>query len=180
MRIFKGLVAISIFACCNGPGQEHANQDVSIKDLDHKCGNLDSLMKTLVNEFEPKTISLNEAIDGELRAFMFNVDLTCLKKQEYNREFVMSILAKQYLFHLKCCNQGYDLLTMRDNKAAEIIVESFIEIAGYSGSKLEMLNSGTVLKFIVSDSSMIRDNKFLKDIVSGIDRETARINEGVF
>ena len=87
-------------------------------------------------------------------------------------------MAKLYLHHLRCCNQGYDVLHMKE-AGAIVIVNEYQKLLGYSNMRLEMLNSGLVEDYIKSDI-VLESNRALKDLLLQIEAEQKRIEKGVF
>lgn len=126
--------------------------------------------------FEASTIDLDKSISPSLDSFLINIDTNCLRNEKGYKVFVTTILAKLYYFHLKCCNQGYDLQSMAHGGAG-VLINEFKRIAGYNEQRLEMLNSSTVVDYI-DHHQELKDNANLKVIVKEIAKETSRIEKG--
>lgn len=140
--------------------------------------NYDSMLLVISNEFEPKSINLNNSISSKASSFILNVDTNCLRKQSMYDTFIAIILAKLYSHHLKCCNQGYDLLSMKEGAAKVIIVE-FEKMAGYDKKpNLEFLNSGKIVNYINSQPDL-QKNLEIQSLLKEINKQEKRIERGV-
>lgn len=126
--------------------------------------------------FEASTIDLAKSISPSLDSFLIDVDTNCLRKEKRYKVFITTILAKLYYYHLKCCNQGYDLQSMAHGGAG-VLINEFKRIAGYNELRLEMLNSSTVVDY-VDHHQELKDNIKLNIILKKIYQETARIEKG--
>lgn len=138
----------------------------------------DTLLLKYANEFAPSKIELNRSLSPDLSAFILSVDVSCLQKQTIFRYFISMVLGKLALYHLKCCNQYYDLYQMREGAAA-IIINEFSKLAGYESQNLEMLNSGLIKDFIEKDM-ILSTNPAIVKVINAIISEENRIKKGVF
>ena len=144
----------------------------AIKD-NRDCNQIhDSMLVRFADAFTPISISLDKSILQELKSFIFSIDTVCLRKQNKYEYFVSVIVAKQALHHLQCCNQGYDLYQMREGAAA-IIINEFDRFSGYKSKKLEMLNSGVIVDYINSNSTLSSDTT-LANLVKLIKAQQSR------
>lgn len=151
--IFLGVVG---FLSCNFISEKKVDIDDSGRNKvkSHICEeNYDSLLVRYANEFSATTVDLNGSLSSDLKVFLNSVDTGCLKKQTEYRYFIALILAKLALHHLQCCNQHYDLYQMNEGPAS-IIINGFNGLAAYESNNLEMLNSGLIIDYIKSDSSL--------------------------
>jgi hypothetical protein len=140
-----------------------------------ECPSYDSLLTRFADEFEAVEISLDKSLTNTVSDFLNKVDTTCLRTQREYEYFIAEILAKQYLHHLQCCNQGYDLLSMK-KKSASIIVREFQVASGMSNPNLEMLNSGVIVDFIEKRPNLKTRGK-LSSLLERIKNEQARIEK---
>ncbi|MEI9811066.1 MAG: hypothetical protein WDO16_26035 [Bacteroidota bacterium] len=139
--------------------------------------NYDSLLLKYADEFTPTTIDLNSSLSSDLKSFLLSVDTNCLRKQTEYRYFIALILEKLALYHLKCCNQHYDLYQMREGAAA-VIINEFNKLAGNEGKRLEMLNSGLITDYINSDKTL-STNPAIINVMKAIESESKRIGKGI-
>ena len=144
-----------------------------------KCNeNFDSVLLKISQDFKPRDIDLSRSLSAKTSEFILNVDTICLRKQRVYQVFVGEILAKLYLYHLQCCNQGYDLLSMRQGAAA-IIINEFMKLAGYNARNPEFLNSFKIVDCINSSTDLLQ-NPRIQPLLIQIKNEQQRIEKGVF
>jgi len=171
---FISLIVTLIFSCNTLSTRNSIEAGTSGKQL---CtDNYDSLLVKYANEFHASNIELNKSFSQQLDSFLTHVDTLCLRQQKEYKIFVVEILCKLCLYHLKCCNQGYDLLSMRTG-AAKTLINEFIGIAGLKGHYLEMLNSEYVLDVIKNDKSLEK-NEMIQNLSNKIKKEQERIKKG--
>jgi hypothetical protein len=170
---------ISILGCNSDLNTKIAIKDSSIQvSKSIVCDqNYDSLLLKYANEFVPTTIDLNGSLSSDVKSFLISVDTNCLRKQAEYKYFIALTLGKLALHHLKCCNQHYDLYQMREG-AATIVINEFSRLAGYAGQRLEILNSGLIVDYILSDKTL-STNPTISGIMRSIEAETARIEKGI-
>lgn len=148
---------------------------VKTKASNFNCDSLDdSRLLKVAAEFTPTKIELSESLEDSASALITGVQPACFEKMKSTKLVIATLLGKLYLSHLKCCNQGYDLRSMKKG-AATIIINRFERMAGYEGKKMEMLNSGRIVDFIQEDLSL-RTNTDLQNILKAITKESNRIN----
>lgn len=170
MKLFYLIIFFFAFACNYSNKTKETSKD-KICTTDY-----DSVLDKYSQSFEPSTIDLSKSLSPTLNLFLLNVDTNCLRKEKKYEVFITIILAKLNYYHLKCCNQGYDLQSMEQG-GAKVIINEFKNIAGYKSQRLEMLNSSTVVDFIEHHQAL-KDNTTLKDILKKIDEEASRIDKG--
>ncbi len=181
----KVLPAIFFLISCNATGKKAEFSKAAIKNDSGRleaiiktdpvsCDqNYDSILSIYIKTYHPVTLDLNKSISDKLKSFLLNTDTNCLRRAKNYKLFIATIISKQALYELKCCNQNYDLLQM-DGDAAKFIVNDYIKMAGYGGQQLEMLNSGTVDSFILNDATL-KQNIELKQTLGKIEKEGKRI-----
>lgn len=180
MRIFLLVINLLFLSGCNSTpknsNSKNANENYKPRQtiISNKVN--DSLLLNFAITFTASTINLNKSLSFHLDSFLLNIDTNHLRQQKEFRVFVSIILAKLYLYHLNCCNQGYDLQSM-ETGGAKVIIEEFKRMAGYSNKGLEMLNSGVIVDFIKSDQTL-NDNLELKELLKKIEIKTHLINDG--
>src|SRR5688572_12785321 len=77
--------------------------------------NYDSLLLKYSNTFKATEIGLDKCLSEEMSSFILNNDTSFLERRKECKNFITIILAKLYYHHLQCCNQGYDLLSMKND-----------------------------------------------------------------
>lgn len=181
MRYVAFLICLSVLWACNSTSNSKAAvNEASFNETKNKdCDqNYNTLLVKYANEFSPSTIDLNRSLSTDLKSFLSSVDTNCLRRQEGYKYFIALILGKLALHHLKCCNQHYDLYQMREG-AAIVIINEFDKLAGYEGSRLEMLNSGLITDYIKSDK-ILSGNPVIANVMQRIESESKRIEKGIF
>jgi hypothetical protein len=138
--------------------------------------NHDTALLKYANEFNPTEINLQKNISKELDSFLLNAYTVCLRKQTKYEFFIAAILANLYYYHLSCCNQGYNLLSMKAGSAG-IIINEFENLAGYKSQNLEMLNSEIIVDYLELHPQL-RETPLLKLLLEKIKKEATRIDKG--
>jgi hypothetical protein len=82
------------------------------------------------------------------------------------------LIAKNYLFELKCCDQDYDLLQMSSG-SAKIVVSDFQQMVFHNVPQ-EMVNTG-VVTILIEGRPDLKNNPYLNSILKKIDKEERRI-----
>lgn len=177
------LITLNLFVISgcheNNSKKELHNSQPSMKVVYSPCDiNYDSLFVKYCDGFKATEINLNKCLSKEVDSFILRTDTSCLEKQKEYKNFVVIVLAKLYNQHLKCCNQGYDLLSMKEG-AAKVIINSFEKQAGYQGKNLEMLNSGTIVDYIDKEQ-LFKGSKAIYELREKIRNEAERIKRGNF
>jgi len=174
--------SLTFLFSCSQSEQKQAQKQVAsytepVKTLDCR-ENYDSMLLIISNEFKPDSIDLNKSLSEKASSFLLNVDTNCLRKQSMYDTFIAIILAKLYYHHLQCCNQGYDLLSMKEG-AAKVIIDEFERLAGYDKKPtLEFLNSSKIVEYI-SPKSDLQKNSQIQSLLNKINKEQKRIQKGV-
>jgi hypothetical protein len=173
---FIALLVIIAFSCNNSKKESGMKEEYKTGNNNDtvKCKiSYDSALLRYSDSFVASTIDLNESLNDEFKNYVLSLDTTCLRQQENYKYFIITMMAKLYLYHLKCCNQGYDLYQMTGNPA-KIIINEFERIGKYERSQNEMLNSGMIVDVIAQDSSLKRSEK-IDELVKKISVESKRI-----
>ncbi len=113
---------------------------------------IDSLFDYVV-KFEPTEIRIDKSIkkDKILNSLLNRADMMCFKQDEKKSKYIVAIiLLKQYLFHLKCCNQSYDLLSMKEGNAQKII-DYFLLMTQQNEYNIEVLSSQKIVQYAYHD-----------------------------
>ena len=178
MKFLSIILSIIIIGCHGGDSKSEIHNQTYLDTTSPKpCNiNYDSLLIRYGNDFEAEKIDLNKCLSQEVRSFILKADTNCLEKQKEYKNFITVILAKLYIHHLQCCNQGYDLLSMKEG-AASIVINAFEKLAGYNGQNLEMLNSGIIVDYIDKEPSF-KINKIVQLLRKNIEKEVIRIAKG--
>jgi hypothetical protein len=180
MKVLLIILNLIIAFGCNENGNKAGMYKQDIVDsivIPKPCNvNYDSILIKYSNNFRVTAINLNKCMTQEFQSFILKADLNCLEKQNEYKNFIAIILAKLYLHHLQCCNQGYDLLSMKEGTAT-FIINAFEKLAGYNGKNLEMLNSGTIVYYIDKEPSF-KGNKTVQRLRENIRKEVKRIEKG--
>lgn len=173
--LFIFIAFIFIVGCNTSPGRKITN--LTNKKQQEICNeNYDSLMLGYAYDFNAKNIRLDKDLSTGLDSFLIHTDTNCLRKQGEYKFFIAIILSKLCYYHLKCCNQGYDLLSMR-NGGAKVIIDEFRRMSGYQNQHLDMLNSEFIIHFIEQDPTL-KENSLIKDLLNKLNREERRIEKG--
>ncbi len=116
----------------------------------------DVILQNFIVDYKPSNLNLDSSIklNIKLEDFLDSSDKACLVKQKRFKEFVLTILIKQYYFQLSEYNQGFDLLQMQSGNA-KFIIQYFKEIS--SIQNIEMLNTGYVLEYLKLHKEMTND-----------------------
>ena len=168
MRLFGYIILVILITSCYK--NKKANDVEKKQDIEQiKNKNIDDLEKKVLN-YVPTDIDISrlDLLENFDIKYIFNND-------EYsdNKKYKISslILLKYYLYHLKNCNQGYDIKQMR-NKNAKIVIDYFLDKNNVDLSK-EFINSSVAFNILKKDKS-ITDKDILK-IISEIKHESNRI-----
>lgn len=180
MKLLSIILNLFFLSSCHQNGNNVVMHSQTVADTIIKpCNNdYDSLLVKYSNSFKATEIDLNKCLSEQEQSFILKVDTNCLEGQKEYKKFIAIILAKLYSHHLQCCNQGYDLLSMKEG-AASIIISGFEKLAGYKGRNLEMLNSGTIVDYIDKEPSF-KNNKTVQVLREDIRKEVQRIEKGNF
>lgn len=175
MKTTSIIIYFSILIGCQEINQPNVQkQDNLYINENTPCkNNFDSVLIKYYNKFKATNIDLTKCISRELDSLILKIDTACLEKQLEYKNLVAIILTKLYIHHLQCCNQGYDLLPMKEG-SAKIIISSFQKYSKRDNIKLEMLNSGTIVQYIESDS-FFKNNKTIQLLRIKIESEFKRI-----
>lgn len=115
-------------------------------------------------------LSQNDSLNEFDLNFIFNDDIY-IEEKELKDYISNTILLKQYLFHLKKSNQGYDLMSMRKGQA-KFIIDYFLK-SNQLDTNIEFLNSGYPYEIL---SKKDKINMDIKNIIEEIEKEQFRIN----
>ncbi len=180
MRIFIfSIILIALSECGSQTSanhdQEKQNNIVKGKQICNPAD--DSLLLKYGNEFTPTDLELDSSLSFDLKKYLSKVDTSCLRKVSNYRYFISMVLAKLYLYHLKCCDQSYDLYQMKTGEAA-IIINEYDKVSGYNSQNLEMLSSGTIVEFINNDK-ILSANPSVHAQLNKIKLEEDRLRRGI-
>lgn len=161
------LLVLTFFSCKEEKKEVISQKEESI--VVQKNKDLDSLL-SVVDTFVPNKIDLSEY------EFLDNFDIDfILKNQEFSKDkkdkVVNVLLLKEYLFHLRNSNQGYDLKSMMKGNS-ESIINYFLENNGIDASQ-EFINSAVAFN-ILKEKNVI--DKDVQNIIVDIGKEVNRIN----
>lgn len=141
------------------------------------CLSCDSLLVYYSESFLARDIDLGKSMSDSYSKFFTNTDTACLRSQQNYRYSILLVLSRLALYHLKCCNQGYDLFQM-NGTATEKIVDEFLSISGISRDNTEMISSGYVLDFLTTDKVAL-SYPFIKEMLIEFQKEKKRIAKGI-
>lgn len=159
------LIFMILFSSCK---EKSNSQAVSTLQLSNNINEL--LLDT--KEYKPSTVDLSK------EEFLNDYDIESILEANDNSEskkdlIVNLILLKQYLYHLRNSNQGYDLKSMMKNNAKPII-DYFLK-RNEIDSSLEFINSAVAYNILKKDKSIT--NRDLMGLIVKIDNEDKRIIE---
>lgn len=131
-----------------------------------------SSLKNYARNYNANKIDLsqNDSLNHFDLKFIFNDDIYSEKK-EIKDYISNTILLKQYLFHLKNSNQGYDLMSMKKGQA-KFIIDYFFK-SNKLDTNIEFLNSGYPYEILDKEENINID---IKHIIEEIKKEQVRIN----
>lgn len=180
MKLLSIILNLFFLSSCYENGNKVSMDSQTIADTTIKPCNIDydSLLLRYSNSFKATEIDLSKCFSKQEQSFILMIDTNCLEEQKEYKNFIVVILAKLYLHHLQCCNQGYDLLSMKEG-AASIVINAFVKLGSYTGKSLEMLNSGTIVDYIDKES-LFKNNKTIQALRDDIRKEVQRIGKGDF
>lgn len=115
-------------------------------------------------------LSQNDSLNEFDLDFIFNDD-TYIEEKEFKDYISNTILLKQYLFHLKKSNQGYDLMSMRKGQV-KFMIDYFLK-SNELDTNVEFLNSGYPYEILNKKKDI---NSDIKNIIEEIEKEQFRIN----
>lgn len=115
-------------------------------------------------------LSQNDSLNEFDLNFTFNDDIY-IEEKELKDYISNTILLKQYLFHLKKSNQGYDLMSMRKGQA-KFIIDYFLK-SNQLDTNIEFLNSVYPYEILRKKDKINMD---IKNIIEEIEKEKFRIN----
>ena len=170
-------ITTGIFCCDNHIGKRSSDSKSSgnTSEVIGACStNYDSTLIRMADEFLPKSIDLSQSLPDEMSKFLSSIDTTCFRKQKNSPLFISVVLSKLYLYHLKCCGQGYDLQSMR-GPGSFIVFEFKRLLKVPSSTRLEFLNSFRIVNYIKSVPELTIDAR-LTPILEEIEREEDRRN----
>ena len=143
--MYKMLIIIVLFLCfCIN---NKAKQELAIKNGCNK-NYYTEILKNRIEDFKPTQLNLDSSIinNKELKIFLDTVNIECLEEQRLYKEFITTILIKEYYFQLNNYNQSYDLLQMK-NGNAKVIINGFMKLSGVD-KNIEMLSSGYIMEYL--------------------------------
>ncbi len=171
MKKYFFLIVIISFYSCKEESKEKQLSDTIIQ-VDQKLNDSVNDLLTKSKNYNPNHIDLSKAKFLE----NFNV-ISIFKNEKYSTEakinIVNTILLKQYLYHLKKANQGYDLKSMR-NGNAKIIIDYFLSTNNIDSSK-EFINSAVAYDTLKNNES--KQDEEINQLIRSINKEVERINK---
>lgn len=159
------LISTALSNCQNKSTKENNCNDSLIKSYD-------SLFVVMAKKFEPTNINFDESIKSnqEVDAFISIVKQNdkCLEDSDAKRlnSFVITLILKQYMFHLSNYHQGYDLLSMNEGNS-EYIIDKYLSIINKKNTDLEMLNSGYIVDFL-NNTKTVQLDEFQEKLLNEI------------
>lgn len=124
--------------------------------------------------FTPQGINLSKNLNEKLEGY--NLDEFDKNDSVFIRA-INIILLKQYLFHLKKSNQGYDLFSMQKGNT-ELLLNSYLCYYNLK-SDSEWFNSAFPYLNLKKNEKYVNDN-YLDSIIIEIDKQVSRIEQGTF
>lgn len=170
MKGYFYILFLLVLYSCNGKVADEKNviteEEVITKERDILK------FKNYVQNYSTDKIDLsqNDSLNEFDLNFIFNDDIY-IEEKELKDYISNTILLKQYLFHLKKSNQGYDLMSMRKGQA-KFIIDYFLK-SNQLDTNIEFLNSGYPYEIL---SKKDKINMDIKNIIEEIEKEQFRIN----
>ena len=169
----KFLLLLLVLISCSNVKEENK---LKTQTPSANCINYDSTLLQFANTFDPKKVNLSKAISPKLDTFLLSLDTTCLRKQSNYEIFISVILLKLYLSHLRCCNQEFDLASMKKS-GPSIIINEYQKLSGTAGKHVEFLNSRFIEDYVLKDETL-KNNVLIRPLLNDISKEHQRINKG--
>ena len=168
------ILLTGIISCNENSRKSSLKTFTSPKITEVQCDDsVDIQLIKLSKEFQPNSIELKNSLNRKTQDFLLSLDTNCLRRQKHYSYFIVTILLKQYLYHVKCCKQGYDLYGMKSG-APSIVIGEFERLSGIQGKKKEFLVSSSIVKFVAKDSLLATDRN-LSDLLKEINIENEKI-----
>ena len=173
IKIYVLTITLILISCKEiDSKKEDSNLNKQQRELKKESRDLDSLLSSTIR-YMPTHIDLSKSDLLE----RFDVDYI-FNDREFNVEkskkdkIVHILLLKQYLYHLKKGNQGYDLKPMMKGKA-EILISYFLDHNEINRSR-EFINSAVTFNILKEKNIVDSD---IKQLIEEIQIETNRINK---
>lgn len=169
-NIAISLVLMVFFSCKEKSALKNDVKMGSEIQKDYTENNFNWRMKII--DFQPNEIDLsrNQFLHDESLINFLSDELISKDDREY---VVNVILLKLYLYHLQQANQGYNLLTMRNNENAKAIIDYFFEQNSISINQ-EFVNSAVAYNLLKDKT--IKDD-IINELKKMIEAELA-VNDG--
>jgi hypothetical protein len=132
-------------------------------------------LRKIAYNFKPVSKELRFNIN-DIDSLIFQKVLGFPDQEEVNKLFIL-ILLKQYYFHLRCCNQSYNLHDMRIGSAG-IIINRYYEIASVKIWD-NFLSSDEPYYWIIKNNKKYYNNRKIKKMIRLINKEQKRIENGI-
>jgi|GEM_PF-4399506 len=156
ISVFSLISTTFVFSSCVNDSKESDNQTkCSIEDFCHSA-----------STFQPASPDINISFNQNLMCVFEAISNDDLSNEQF-RHCLKVIYLKQYLYHLRCCNQGYDLNATNDKKIVRSNTIMLHTLGKDTTNRREMINSGIVyyhLKKHLNDISV--DEKNLMDSIA--------------
>lgn len=168
----KILGLLLLYLAINACSSEINNKDKSnVISIDVK---IDSVaFDRFVINYIPHNIDMSKDLNDTLSRYNIDEIFSNVTEQTKNR-WVYILMLKQYLYHLKVGNQGYDLYTMRKGKT-EIVINSYI-LSSNQKPNGEFLNSGSIVDAIAL-KKYLSNEPIIIELMNKIRIENMRIME---
>ncbi|QMU64853.1 MAG: hypothetical protein GKR88_11495 [Flavobacteriaceae bacterium] len=171
MKKYFLFVALVSFFCCKKEIKSKQSNEIVL--IEQKLNNnIDDLLIKSKN-YVPNQIDLSE-ID-----FLENFNIASIfndkKNDKSKKDLIVNYLfLKQYLYHLKKANQGYNLYSMKKGKA-KFLIEYFLQSNNIAEHSEGFINSAVAYNVLKKDKSIT--NSDILSLISKIEAENKRINE---
>ncbi len=134
------------------------------KSSEWKCDSfsISNDIRKIVKSYEPSSLNLFSLKDKDIEIFIQTTDSNCLRKNKDYKFFIIGLLMKLSIYHLKEAHQSFDLNYM-DNKYADFIVNDYRRFFFNRKETLEFFSSFTVWDIMKKDT-MLRKDPYLMEL----------------
>lgn len=169
------ITGFTLFNCQNKSEKEN----IVVSCNDNLIKSYDSLFVVMGDKFTPNNLNFDKSIQSnqDVDKFIYSVKQNdkCLERSNEFNTFILTLILKQYKFHLQNYHQGYDLFSMNSGNA-NYIIDKYLYMIGKNKNDLEMLNSGYIVEFL-NNTKKIQQNESQKKLVEEINKLIARQKE---
>ena len=144
------MLKIALFLTLISCGNQDKMRDKVTNKIHCDTIAINTQLKQLAIDFKPNSIDINKSMSNDLNAFLTTNNADCIKSSDNYKPFVMLILLKVAYWHKKEYHLSYNLRSMK-NGSAKNIIDGYESI---SQDHDEFLSSYAAFRFIKKDSTL--------------------------